>query len=604
MKLRQSIDRGVAVEYAEDSNPREKGKKRRIANQATIWLKRDAGAVHDMSTQPLSSLSGRLLSYDDCRYDNNHGACMECCEYEFSIVSATLHNSSDQVCSRRTRLLCAISILLDCDSSMDLRASLGFGFFNKSKSKSRKHSERHLAEMYNKVAIRGSIQHVWGDELPRDEHSKCRPQSRHRNNHDREDESRSAPATILNTGIQTELRQYVTAPAIHEEITAANVPPAVIAPTLEDAVEMDLAPPLQPQGSVSAPPVFLEHRPMTRQHSSNFEGDLTLEQMLATTYATLPQSISSSVRNSIHESSNLPHSVHKKFSFCPSTISLVSPLGATNSPRMPRAASTSGSISYASSVRSGTFSSSTPSIPFRVSSLTSQSQREYKSDDLVSMADDQDDDEAGFDSISPSNSLHYSIISRISSIQDTKEEHTFLPGQIYAPSLPEALRGYSANTANFDDQYQEDDEDDDDSGSISGLSEVNAGGCSDSDFSDSDQGQDSAVSPPEQLSTGINAGLRRDSVKRVSYTRLDSGDYHAIVQRRSRAHLRDLSNSTTTGSIGRLGACEPLSASAALLSVPTDSSGFNSQIGQGGLGRARSTASVWSIDHEYIAGGI
>lgn len=225
---------------------------------------------------------------------------------------------------------------------------------------------------------------------------------------------------------------------------------------------------------------------------------------------------------------------------------------------------------------------------------SSNYQRGNISDDLVSMADDEEEDVTGVHSLSPSNSGHYSIISRMSSIPDTKNEHEYLPGQIYASIPPDALRGIDASVPTNQEHYQEDDESDSDS--IAGLSEVNARG-SDSDFSDAEQQPNYTITSHPQITADINAGLRRNSAKRVSYTRLDSGEYHAVVQRRSRTHLRDTSGSSTSEA-GRT------TGDQSDLSIPRDMNGELLSPGVTDLGRARSIASLWSIDHEYISGGI
>lgn len=419
---------------------------------------------------------------------------------------------------------------------MDLKSGLGFGFFNRQKSKTRKRSERQLADMYNKVAIRGSIQHVWGDELPRDGHvDAIRPQ-----------------------GVTSEKSEYLAPPLLpidHQADTTLLPSVAEAAAASAASVEGQRHEQRLIETSSTPPPL----QPVSRNISS--------------TTSSPP-----SVRRASLES----RTIHKKFSFCPSTISLVSPRSPSalashnnnnNNPRGPRQSSLTinnggSNWPYAQSHQS----SSTPSFSHAAAAtpplLSSASIRDYQSDDHVSIAAD---DEDGLESrpLSPSSSLHYSTSILSTSAADPKlDEHcsSFLPGQIYAPALPDALRTLGSLPSHYDEEDEEEDDDDDDEAlSIAGLSEVNAGYLSDSDFhSCDDDGDDDNDNQKTHHETD-----RKRSMKRVSYTKLESGEYLATVTHRK----RPLSSSSTSGDASVL--------------VRNGSSG-----------------SQWSIEHEFLASGI
>lgn len=528
---------------------------------------------------------------------------------------------------------------------MERKSGLGFGFFNKSraKAKARQRSERQLADMYDKVAIRGSRQHVWGEEVqghqfeatnqvqqqphhseeirPFGVRAQTMPNHVSQQGHRQADEADRDPIRleppIARTSTLGSPDKVINLSPVGKQVICDDDDDDRIASSFrpqtrsdrvqsrpaEVEVEMELGPVMTPRHHTDSPAIepapvaFIPQAALRVASPSSLIHRLSFE---STLQSPLPPT----------------STMKKKFSFCPSTISVASQRSPTSAViRSPRRSSlTAGSnhhpYSSGGSRRSSFLStSSTPSIVQGVTTVSREASGSRDSDH-VSMADEGEEGGEGNDAggggrfntvqLSPANSLQYadSITSRLSSSLDGpgKWEDRALPGSIYATVLPDALRGLGSVDA-LPMHYDEDE----DSSSISGLSEVNADN-SDSEFgsdfyedneNDDDEGGDVFVEHGEagsMITTGINDKLRRDSVKRVSYTKLENGDYLVAHKRRSQTS-RQSSSPRTSLSSTRGGGGLPLSLHSDVAALERSES-------------VRSEGSVWSIEREYISGGI
>lgn len=428
---------------------------------------------------------------------------------------------------------------------MERRSGLGFGFFHKAKTRvNNKRSEKQMAEMQAKIAIRGSIQHVWGDEgypaslrSPKEVGVDTVVEFRQRR-------AQTAPSTESEHLRVESLHFAESSPSnVSSETTIGGCDTSVVPDMISTPAILELAPPLvrededannpgqvlPRQEELSSPVIVVRNEPsqVLLDTAENSDGlGLSFTQRRRSSVASSLLSDRAFTADAISA-----QSVHKKFSFCPSTISLVQPRSPSmKTARSPRPSSLGGSSPYRRSTP--IFSASTPSILQSDESTTFKGTRnlssDFTSDRHVSIVDHDEDNIP----TSPSNSVRYStsIISHQSG--DLYGSQQDLPGQIYSQVPADNLRNYPGIDASMPSHYDEDD----DNSSLSGLSEVNAGLSELSDAEEGESDEEFAAQPGKHLinESGINQNLRRSSVlKRVSYTQLDNGEY--LVEHRARS---------------------------------------------------------------------